>query len=80
MAGVVPFPAVRRLAFVRKHAARMAELPDTTAQKHLLHQLDVQRRTMLRRGISPDVAERECALLQAAILAELQRLWFGGVA
>lgn len=80
MAAVVPFPAARRRAFIRKHAARMVELPHGTAQKHLLHQLDVQRRTMLRRGISADVAERECALLQAAILAELQRLSFGGVA
>ena len=27
MAEVVPFPAVRRVAFIRKHAARMAGLP-----------------------------------------------------
>ena len=59
MAEVFPFPATRRVAFIRKHAARMANLPEITAWKHLRHQVEVQRQTMLRRGIDADAADRK---------------------
>jgi hypothetical protein len=77
---VIPFPATRRRSFIRRHAARMAALPERTAEKHLAHQLNVQVETMHRRGIPADVIECERRSLEAAIRAELQRLYFGGVA
>jgi hypothetical protein len=80
MAEVVPFPSTRRVAFIRKHAVRMAGLPELTAWKHMTHQVEVQRRTMLRRGIADDAVDRECAALEQAILAELRCLTIGGVA
>jgi hypothetical protein len=74
MAEIVPFPAARRVAFIRKHAARMAALAPVPAEKHLMQQLTVQRDTMLRRGIAPEVVEREITTLASAIRAALWRV------
>ena len=71
---VVPFPIVRRRSFVRKHAARMASLPETTGEKHLAYQLRLQTETMLKRGIAPDIVEQEVRSLETAIRCELGRL------
>lgn len=76
---VVPFPRVRNRRFVSKHAARMATLPVKTAEKHLAHQLHFQAQTMARRGICPDLIEREISALERAIRLELWHVaTFGG--
>jgi hypothetical protein len=71
---IVPFPRHRNRRFVRRHAARMAELSPVTAEKHLRHQLSIQVETMLKRGIDPDAVERERRSLETAIRAELWHL------
>jgi hypothetical protein len=72
-ATVVPFPRTRDRAFVQRHAARMADLSQTTAEKHLAAQLDVQRTTMTRRGIEPELIEKHLQALECAIRCELWR-------
>jgi len=68
---VIPFPRTRNRPFVLKHAARMAKLPQKTAEKHLAHQLQVQAQTMTKRGIAPEIIEDEIRALESAIRAEL---------
>jgi hypothetical protein len=68
---ILPFPRTRNRRFVLKHAARMAKLPTKTAEKHLAHQLQLQARTMARRGIAREVIAREIHALECAIRAEL---------
>jgi hypothetical protein len=70
---VLPFPRVRDRAFVRRHAALMASYSANAAEKHLSTQLDLQRRTMVRRGIDPSSIHEQVKALEAAIRAELWR-------
>ena len=73
-AEIIPYPIVRRTAFIRRHAARMADLRESTAEKHLRTQLDLQRKTMLKRGIPAPEIDRQIQSAEAAIRAELWRL------
>jgi hypothetical protein len=70
---ILPFPLARRRDFVRRHAARMAELPPATAEKHLIYQLRVQAETMQRRGIAPDLISAHISSLETVIRCELWR-------
>jgi Family of unknown function (DUF6074) len=82
MAEVIPFPRVRDRRYVLRHARRMASLPERTAEKPLRRQLKIQVETMLKRGIDPDLIERERAALELAVRIELRRMMLssGGVA
>jgi hypothetical protein len=70
MTHVLPFPRIRDRGFVWRIARRMAELPPRTAEKHLAYQLRIQVETMQRRGIAPDLIERQRADLEAAVRGE----------
>ena len=50
---VVPFPAARRVGFIRKQARLMAHYNPDAAERTLTAQLNAQRAAMLRRGIPP---------------------------
>lgn len=80
MAEVLPFPLARRRSFVWKQASYMAELRPTKAAEHLERQIDVQRRSMLARGVEAAVVERECAAGASAVQAALCQLMAGIVA
>lgn len=71
---VVPFPRTRHRPFVQRHARRMAEYPPSTAEKHLAAQLNIQRDTMLKRGIATAIIDRELRALETAIRTELWHL------
>ena len=73
-AAILPFPRVRNLGFVLKYAIRMAELPPGTAERHLAHRVEVQRQTMIRRGIAAYLIENETKALERAIRAVMWRL------
>jgi hypothetical protein len=72
-ASVVPFPAARRRAFIRKHATRMAGLSRVHADAHLRQQLQIQTDTMRRRDVPETAIAREVQALESAIRAELWR-------
>ena len=51
MAEVIPFPPARRRDLVWRIGNRMLEIKPASAERHIELQIDVQRQTMLRRGI-----------------------------
>ena len=69
---IVPFPSVRRVAYVRNLANMMVHYRPEAAERTLAAQLNAQRAAMLRRGLTPDVVERELRALELAVRA---RLW-----
>jgi uncharacterized protein DUF6074 len=71
-AEIVPFPAARRIGFIRSVAALMLSYRPEAAERALNARLDATRTAMLRRGLSPEVAKREIRALELAIRA---RLW-----
>jgi hypothetical protein len=73
-ASLIPFPAARRHAFVRKLAAQMLARAPHTAEAHLRQQLDYQCRVLRRKGIADDVARHDLRALESAVRAELWRL------
>ena len=79
-AAVLPFPRVRDRNFLTRHATRMADLEQATAEKHLANQLRIQAETMARSGIAPDLIAREVRSLELAIRGVLWRLVLSGEA
>jgi hypothetical protein len=73
-ATIIPFPIVRRRDFIRRHAARMAMLPEPTAEKHLAYQIRLQAETMRRRGIAADQITSQVRALETAIRCEPWRV------
>jgi len=73
---ILPFPRVRDRAFVRRHAAHMAANSATTAEKLLAVQMELQRKTMTRRGVEPTLIEEHVSALELAIRLELWRRAF----
>jgi Family of unknown function (DUF6074) len=71
MAEVLPFPATRRFSLIRKMARLLATYSADAAERTLRARLDATRSAMLRRGIAPEVVEREIRSLELAIRAEL---------
>jgi len=73
-AEIIPFPLVRRRAFIQRRAARIAEASAKTAGKLLAHSVRVQVDTMRRRGIAGAAIAREAKALEAALRYEQWRL------
>jgi hypothetical protein len=69
IANVIPFPLSRRVAFGWRHADIINGLEPRSAERHLAHQLEVQREALERRGVDPERIDREVASLERAILA-----------
>jgi hypothetical protein len=69
---IVAFPCVRRTGYVRKLAWMMAHYRPEAAERTLAAQLNAQSGAMLRRGLAPEVVERELRALELAVRA---RLW-----
>jgi hypothetical protein len=70
---VLPFPRFRDRAYVHRHALRMATSP-STAEKYIAAQLQVQRATMIRRGVGPSLVVDHLSALEIALRAEAYRL------
>lgn len=73
---VLPFPLARRCDLVDRQAQWFAAQSYQAAERNLKRQLQVQRETLLRRGVSAERADREVATLQAAIRREVSRHLF----
>jgi hypothetical protein len=70
-AEIIPFPRTKNRPFIEKHALNAANMTVKGGNNYLRIQIDKQRETMERRGIAPDVIDREIAALEDAIRAEL---------
>jgi hypothetical protein len=69
---IIPFPATRRVGFIRNVARVLATYSADAAETALNARLGTQRDAMLRRGVAPEVAAREVRSLELAIRT---RLW-----
>jgi hypothetical protein len=70
---VIPFPQARRRRFIVKTVTRLLGAPAKTAEKLLAATLQQQARVMARKGVPPDLIERERRRLEGAIRGELWR-------
>ena len=70
-AEIVPFPAARRVGFVRKMVRLMVSYRPEGAERALQLRLEATRDAMLRRGLPADVVEREIRSLESAIRTKL---------
>ena len=70
MAQVLPFPSVRR----GSPRARAQTLIGYSAERALAAQLRASREAMKRRGIDPDLIEKDLSSLECAIRTEMWRL------
>lgn len=75
---VVPFPLVRRRAFINKIVKQVISRTPAAGGTHLLHQLRRQAQVLRRKGIPDLLIRRELHALDAAVRAELWRAVFGG--
>ena len=69
-AAILPFPLVRRSAYISKQAEQMTGMMDDAAERYLGHQLKVQGDAMRRRGVSEDLVVSELRCMEAAIRRE----------
>ena len=66
---IVPFPTVRRVSLIKNLAWQLASYGPDAAERTFARQLEQQRTAMARRGLSPDVIEREVRALETAVRA-----------
>lgn len=70
---VVPFPATRRRAQIRKTATYMASAAPAVAESHLRMQLDKLENRLRKAGIAAPTIAAERSAYEAAIRAEIWR-------
>ena len=67
MAQVIPFPLVRRKAFIFRHAQLIASMRPDVGQRHLERQLAFQAKALLAKQINILIVDREVTRLRAAL-------------
>jgi Family of unknown function (DUF6074) len=80
MAMIIPFPLARRVGQIRKQAQSMAWRSQDTAERYLEHYLDIQRETLMKRGIDAEVIAQQCRHMEVAIRCQLTRVLNSGSA
>lgn len=73
---VIPFPLARRIDFVERHARMIAAMSAEAGEGHLQRQLEIQRQTLARKGVSAAAIELELKGLASAIRSALWRVVF----
>jgi Family of unknown function (DUF6074) len=68
---IIPFPSTHRVGHIRKMARLLASYRPDAAERTLAARLNAQYGAMLRRGIAPEIIERELRSLELAIRAQL---------
>ncbi len=77
MAEVVPFPIVRRRAFIERQASRAAELNHSAGERHIQQQIKLQIAAMRRKGVTEDLIVAEARCMESAIRSALWQSTFG---
>ncbi|QOZ17434.1 hypothetical protein XI02_22270 [Bradyrhizobium sp. CCBAU 21365] len=75
-AAVIPFPLARRLHLIQRQAEYALCLRPEKAEQHIQRQLQCQADALVRRGVAPDLIQRELAGMETAIRAAMWRLTF----
>lgn len=68
---IIPFPSTHRIGVIRNLARAMASYSETGAERTLAMQLERQHEAMLRKGIAPEIVQRELRAFELAIRAQL---------
>lgn len=80
---VVPFPFVRRISYIERHASHAAGMRADASERYLQRQYDYQAAAMFKRGVPLIVIDRELRSLDRAIRAAMWAVIFsapGGAA
>ena len=76
MSDVIPFPLAQRRAFIERQAKRAASLKADACERHIAVQIEIQRETMLRRGVDEEILQRELVRMEASIRKALVEIIF----
>jgi hypothetical protein len=71
IARIVPFPSVRRVAFVRRQARSTLQRSPAEAERYIQLAIQRQRDVLAKKGVTSDLLERDVRALEAAIRAAL---------
>lgn len=74
MAEMIPFPAARRIGFIRRTARATASYRAEGAARFIDTAVDKHRTSLLRAGVDAFTAHRETEALRSAIYVERARL------
>lgn len=77
-ADIIPFPLARRHDMIERQATYAAEINPDAADRHIAHQLKIQRDAMRRRGIDEHLIDRELNCMETAIRSALCKATMGG--
>ncbi|MBI5260264.1 MAG: hypothetical protein HY852_00415 [Bradyrhizobium sp.] len=77
MGKVVPFPIVRRQAFIERQAWRAAELSPDAGERHIQQQIKLQIAAMRRKGVAEELIAAEARMMESAIRAALWKSVLG---
>lgn len=77
-ADILAFPLNRRLGYIRRQGDWLASMSAKAADSVLLQQLQVQRDTLLRKGVDLVAVEVQLKELEDAIRAEVWKLVMTG--
>lgn len=81
MAEVIPFPLAARRRFIDRQAGVALGMKAESGERHIIRTVQQQREILLRKGVSSESVQRECASLEAALRAALWRaVMTGGAA
>ncbi|WP_454000022.1 DUF6074 family protein [Afipia felis] len=75
-AKILVFPLRNRIGFVERQARQIAGMNAVAGERHLAHQLRVQRETLERKGVDEALIQSELKQLEGAIRAALWRTVF----
>lgn len=73
MAKVIPFPLARRRDLIERQAAWFCEQNHRAAEASLRRQLQIQRETLLRKGVDPERVEQQCREMEDAVRVAARR-------
>ena len=72
-AKIIPFPLARRVSMIERQARYVAELNPDAGDRHIKHQLKIQRDIMLRKGVAEEIIESELKAMDRAVRCALWR-------
>ena len=74
MAELIPFPLAARRRFIERQALVALGMKPDSGDRHIVRTVEKQREILLRKGVSPDLVDRECLSLEGALRAALWRV------
>lgn len=74
-ADILPFPANRRVGYVRRNAAHAATFKRAEAvERYLGGLVDMARERLLKAGVDHEIAEADAAALERVLWSEFRRV------